>query len=84
MKQLKNPLIIIAFGFCVLFFIPFPAQYTALKIVIALMVISYGISLGAFKEQSLHSRVDRSANECEQRIKEIEKKLAEMEAKDKE
>ncbi len=82
MKHFKNPFVIIAFGFCIFFFVPFPVEYTALKIIIALMVISYGISIGAFSKESLHSRTERSAEEYEKRIREIEKKLSQMETKD--
>ncbi len=83
MKYIKNPLIILAFGLSFLFFVPLPPEYMALKIVIALMVISYGISLGAFKNKKLQGSTYGSDTEYESRINEIEKKLEQLEAREK-
>lgn len=79
MKYLKNPFVVIAIGLSVLFFVPFPAQYLPLKIVVGLMIFSYALSLGAFKEKGLFEHIEEKDHK--KRLKEVEKNLEEMEAK---
>lgn len=78
MKYLKNPFLILAFGLTILFFIPFPKEYLAIKIVVALLVISYGISLGAFNRKKA---IDKNKKDFNERLDEIETKLEQLEAK---
>lgn len=81
MKYLKNPFTILAFGFTFLFFMPFPEEYLALKIMIALMVISYGITLGAFRHKNTPDKKSISNEEIDKQLEDIEKKLTQIESK---
>ncbi|OGI02070.1 MAG: hypothetical protein A2Y25_03880 [Candidatus Melainabacteria bacterium GWF2_37_15] len=80
MKQL---ILIVAFGLTLLFFVPLPEQYLGIKIVVALMVISYGISLGAFGQRNKKMEHDAFNLPNKNQLKEVEKKLAETETREK-
>ena len=53
----KNPFIWVAFFLIILFFAPFSSEYSAIKITIAIMIIAYGLSLGAFKKKSVDAKI---------------------------
>jgi len=78
----KQLIFIVAFGLTILFFVPLPEQYLGIKIVVALIVISYGISLGAFGKKRQKSKDDTNI-QYKNSIEEVEKKLVETETREK-
>ena len=65
----------LAIGLAILFFVPFPPQFFALKIVVALMVISYILSVGAFRKKHLFEQgTPEEGEKFKKRLKEVEKK----------
>ena len=81
MKYLKNPFIIVAFGLTFMFFMPMASKYLAMKIIVGVIVISYGISLGAFKRYN--QKLTDESMRLNDRLEEVQKKLLEMEIKEK-
>lgn len=71
---IKNPFLLVAFFLVLFFFIPLPDEYNLIKAVIALIVIVYGISLGAFKKKASNSGDEITGKKLE----EVEKSLEEM------
>ena len=51
MNSIKNPFILLAFFLIMLFFVPLPETFNAVKVSIAIMIIAYGFSLGAFRKR---------------------------------
>jgi len=75
LNKLKNPFLYVSFLLILLFFIPLPEEYNAVKIVISTIVIAYGIKLGAFQKKK--SPDEEELEEIE-KLEEVEKKFENM------
>ena len=78
MLNFKNPFLYIALILVIIFFIPMHSAYIPLKIVVAIMVISYGINVKFFKKVS-HSEEQKKYTK--KSIEELEEALDKMENK---
>lgn len=72
-NSFKNPFTIVAFLLVLLFFVPLPEIYTPVKIVISILVITYGIRLGGFRNKNAPEEKDPGINKEE--LEEVEKNI---------